>query len=110
MVSLSALESIKEGERTPPAMRIMGKVSSGLGRAHIFMAQPHYQEQFRNILGSTAWPGTLNVNLENENLEKWRHISRKTTVLVQLLYFLGNGRSLRAWGLAESPRQYPRVP
>ena len=71
MVSLSALESIKEGERTPPAMRIRGKVSSGLGRAHIFMAQTHYQEQFRNILGSTAWPGTLNVNLENDNLEKF---------------------------------------
>ncbi len=35
------------------------------------MAQPHYQEQFRNILGSTAWPGTLNVDLENENLERF---------------------------------------
>ncbi len=52
-------------------MRLTGEVSSGLGRAHIFMAQSHYQEQFRNILGSTAWPGTLNVNLEGENLERF---------------------------------------
>ena len=52
-------------------MRIRGEVSSGLGRAHIFMAQSHYQEQFRTILGSTAWPGTLNVNLEGENLERF---------------------------------------
>ena len=27
-------------------MRLSGIVSSGLGRASIFMAQPHYQEQF----------------------------------------------------------------
>ena len=35
------------------------------------MAQSHYQEQFRTILGSTAWPGTLNVDLEGENLERF---------------------------------------
>ena len=35
------------------------------------MAQSHYQEQFREILGSTAWPGTLNVNLEGEFLERY---------------------------------------
>ena len=40
-----------------PAMRINGVVSSGLGRAHIFMSQPHYQEQFKSIIGRSAWPG-----------------------------------------------------
>ena len=29
--------------------RIQGKVASGLGRAQVFMSQPHYQEQFRDV-------------------------------------------------------------
>ena len=46
-------------------------VSSGLGRAHVFMSQPHYQEQFRSILGTTAWPGTLNITVEGDNLVQY---------------------------------------
>ena len=46
-------------------------VSSGLGRAHVFMSQPHYQEQFRSILGTTAWPGTLNITVEKEDLVQY---------------------------------------
>lgn len=51
-------------------MRISGVVSSGLGRAHVFMAQSHYQDQFREILGNTAWPGTLNLNVSGDSLSK----------------------------------------
>ena len=50
---------------------ISGEVSSGLGRAHIFMAQPHYQEQFKQVLGIGAWPGTLNVDLTGESLVRF---------------------------------------
>ena len=49
-------------------MRLDGVVSSGLGIAHVFMAQQHYQEQFREILTNTAWPGTLNVTVEGDDL------------------------------------------
>ena len=49
-------------------MRITGKVSSGLGRAHVFMSQKHYQSQFKAILGVGAWPGTLNVDVGSESL------------------------------------------
>ena len=49
-------------------MELRGEVSSGLGRAHIFMAQSHYQEQFKQVLGVTAWPGTLNIQLKGESL------------------------------------------
>ena len=55
-------------------MLLHGGVSSGLGRAHVFMAQPHYQEQFKEVLGSSAWPGTLNVNLESESLNPYRKL------------------------------------
>ena len=50
-------------------MRLSGVVKSGLGRAHVFMAQTHYQEQFKLILGATAWPGTLNIGVEGKDLE-----------------------------------------
>ena len=56
------------------AMRIEGTVSSGLGRAHIFMSQQHYQEQFKVIIGRSAWPGTLNVHVEGESLVEYRKL------------------------------------
>lgn len=52
-------------------MRLAGAVSSGLGRAHIFMSQQHYQEQFKQILGATAWPGTLNVEVDGDDLANY---------------------------------------
>ncbi len=49
-------------------MDLSGVVGTGLGRAQVFMAQPHYQDQFRGLLGATAWPGTLNVTVEGSDL------------------------------------------
>ena len=56
------------------SMRIEGIVSSGLGRAHIFMSQHHYQEQFKSIIGRSAWPGTLNVHVEGESLIEYKKL------------------------------------
>ena len=55
-------------------MQLSGTVTSGLGRAHVFMAQSHYQEQFKTILGSGAWPGTLNVDISDENISTYREL------------------------------------
>jgi len=55
-------------------MRIDGIVSSGLGRAHIFMSQHHYQEQFKSIIGRSAWPGTLNVHVEGNSLIEYKKL------------------------------------
>ena len=61
-------------------MQLNGIVSSGLGRAHVFMSQPHYQEQFRSILGTTAWPGTLNITVEQEHLMHYIALRNKAGV------------------------------
>jgi riboflavin kinase len=61
-------------------MELTGEVSSGLGRAHVFMAQPHYQEQFREILGATAWPGTLNVRVDAEMLSQYIALRQKAGI------------------------------
>jgi len=55
-------------------VRISGTVSSGLGRAHVFMAQKHYQSQFKGVLGVGAWPGTLNVEVGSESLGEFSQL------------------------------------
>ena len=52
-------------------MDMRGRVSSGLGRAHVFMAQSHYQDQFKLVIGATAWPGTLNLEVSGESFVKY---------------------------------------
>ena len=61
-------------------MRLTGTVSSGLGRAHIFRAQPHYQEQFKQLLGGTAWPGTLNLTIEGQDLINYIALRKKSGI------------------------------
>ena len=61
-------------------VQLNGIVSSGLGRAHVFMSQPHYQEQFRTILGTTAWPGTLNITVEHEHLVHYIALRNKAGI------------------------------
>ena len=55
-------------------MHLSGKVSSGLGRAHVFMAQPHYQEQFKQVLKVSAWPGTLNLDMDESSLSNYKNL------------------------------------
>ncbi|MBT5183733.1 MAG: DUF120 domain-containing protein, partial [Euryarchaeota archaeon] len=55
-------------------MSIVGVVSSGLGRAHIFMSQHHYQEQFKTVIGMSAWPGTLNVKVKGDSLIQYQKL------------------------------------
>ncbi|MBF26600.1 MAG: hypothetical protein CMA98_02240 [Euryarchaeota archaeon] len=55
-------------------MRLSGKVTSGLGRAHVFMAQPHYQEQFKKVLEVTAWPGTLNLDMDSNSINDYQNL------------------------------------
>ena len=55
-------------------MELSGTVTSGLGRAHVFMAQSHYQEQFKTVLGSGAWPGTLNVDILEGGINTYQEL------------------------------------
>lgn len=70
----------QKGEAFRHAMRITGTVSSGLGRAHIFMAQKHYQDQFQNLLGTSVWPGTLNLNVSDNDLRSYIALRLKSGI------------------------------
>jgi len=86
-------------------MRLTGSVTSGLGRAHVFMAQSHYQEQFKSILGAGAWPGTLNVELDGKNLDSYLELrihagleEGNTDSKVEALRIAGFERDGRSFG------------
>jgi len=38
------------------------------------MSQKHYQTQFKRVLGVGAWPGTLNVDMDEESGESFRKL------------------------------------
>ena len=61
-------------------MRISGIVSSGLGRAHVFMAQKHYQEQFLSLMGKSVWPGTLNLKVSGSDLSNYIALRMKSGI------------------------------
>ena len=61
-------------------MELTGIVSSGLGRAHVFIAQDHYQDQFREVLGGKAWPGTLNVQVDETLLSHYIALRQKAGI------------------------------
>ena len=62
------IHETQKGQALGSFVRISGIVSSGLGRAHVFMAQKHYQEQFVTIMGKSVWPGTLNLSVSDSHL------------------------------------------
>ena len=104
-------------------MQLSGTVTSGLGRAHVFMAQSHYQEQFKTVLGSGAWPGTLNVDILDEDISIYRELrilagldEGETSANIESIRIAGFERDGRSFGclLYTSPsprdRQKSRMP
>jgi len=44
------------------------------------MAQPHYQEQFKALLGETAWPGTLNLTIGGHDLVNYIALRKESGI------------------------------
>jgi len=85
-----------ERRRRGSRVHLQGVVASGLGRAHVFMAQPHYQNQFKRVLGAGAWPGTLNIILYGDNLAEYKSL--------RVLAGLEEGERSRGGETAPHPR------
>lgn len=49
-------------------MKILGFVISGTRKGGYFMSQKFYSEQFKEKLGFKPFPGTLNIQIQEENL------------------------------------------
>ena len=71
---------VKKDDNLEMACASPGTVSSGLGWAHIFMAQKHYQDQFQLLMGTSVWPGTLNLNVANDDLTNYIALRLKSGI------------------------------
>mgnify|MGYP001036732170 CR=1 FL=1 len=61
------LHRVLEGPRTE--LTLEGEVFSGLGEGAYYVSRPVYMRQFREKLGFTPYPGTLNVRLRKKHLK-----------------------------------------
>jgi riboflavin kinase len=58
-------------------MKIEGIVISGTKKGSYFIAQKIYSEQFKDKLGFKPFPGTLNIQLREENLAQIAKIPKE---------------------------------
>lgn len=57
-------------------MILRGAVEPGRGQAASFMGLDWVRRSVSDAIGFDPWPGTLNVRLLDEHLERWREIRR----------------------------------
>ena len=64
-------------------IHIKGRVVSGLGEGRYYTEQKGYVEQFKNNLGFTPYPGTLNVEIEYIEKNKLRLLKNQNSITIQ---------------------------
>lgn len=101
------------------AIVVMGVVAEGTGDAASFMGAPWVQQRLFEVLGANAWPGTLNLTLQNaaqgasfrEQLPAVRMTSPLTTFCDAICYpvAISNGRGGQRRGVWLVPlvAEYP---
>ena len=52
-----------------------GIVVTGLGEGAYFMSMPHYKNEIKKKLGFDAFPGTLNIKNDKENIDPFKKIN-----------------------------------
>ena len=77
-------------------MEIAGIVTTGLGKAAYFLGQDFYKSQFREKLGFTPFPGTLNLIVEEEKLEDIRLMKNSCNNVIKPDQGFGAVRYIRA--------------
>ena len=61
-------------------MTFRGAVEPGSGQAAEFMSLDWVRRAVADTVGFDPWPGTLNVRLVDEHLERWREIRQSHAV------------------------------
>ncbi|MFB6180403.1 MAG: DUF120 domain-containing protein [Candidatus Nanohalobium sp.] len=61
-------------------MKLQGKVETGYGKAQQFLDKKPYKEKIKQEIGFKPFPGTLNLEVRPEKLEKIMENSRKERV------------------------------
>ena len=64
-------------------MKTEGKITSGLGKGAFFLSQDFYKDEFKRNCGFEPYPGTLNIIIPEEYLEKIRDIKMNCTNIIK---------------------------
>lgn len=64
-------------------MKILGFVISGTKKGGYFLSQKFYSEQFKEKLGFKPFPGTLNIQIQEENLEQIAKIPEEEIGIIE---------------------------
>ena len=65
------LEEIFDHEKTGTGIVYYGSVQTGMGEGKYYVKIPNYFSKFAELLGEEPFPGTLNVVLEDDNIEEF---------------------------------------
>ncbi len=64
-------------------MKLSGKVTSGLGKASFFLSQDFYKDNFLKRCGFMPYPGTLNIVIEDDYLDRINRIKEDCTDIIK---------------------------
>lgn len=64
-------------------MKMEGTVTTGLGKGAYFLSQDFYKKEFNKNCGFEPYPGTLNIIVPEEYLEKINEIKKNCTNLIK---------------------------
>ena len=64
-------------------MKINGEVTTGLGKAAYFLSQEFYTKKFNENLGFIPYPGTLNIVVSDDYLDKISEIKNSCQNLIK---------------------------
>lgn len=92
-VVLSLYHRLKTGVDRRSAIAFRGRVFTGLGEGAYYISLSGYRRQFRRLLGFDPFPGTLNLTLDNSQLEMRKMLKFRTGLEVK-----GFKDSMRTYG------------
>lgn len=68
-----------------------GKLITGMGEGSYYMSRPGYIEQFQKLFNEKPYPGTFNVEVDDETMERLSYL--KENAKYKLLGFVDNDRT-----------------
>jgi riboflavin kinase len=64
-------------------VEIKGIIANGSGKGKFYLSQKEYKKQFQDKVGFDPYPGTLNIKLNREAVEKRRQLLQMDPVIIE---------------------------
>ncbi|MGC8662899.1 MAG: DUF120 domain-containing protein [Thermoplasmata archaeon] len=85
------LRSMKSIEEYFSILNFTGEVTTGMGEGSYYMSRPGYLEQFQKMFNEKPYPGTFNVIVDDETMDRLMYL--KNHAKKKLSGFVENGRT-----------------